>query len=1127
LLGAGLEGLLHDLDLRGSPREFVILLVDRLDKYGALADGQPALVALLQEVAGQVGANWQAHVQHLCERIIAPPELGLAACPYRGLEVFREQDAAVFFGRADVVATLQQMVAQQPFVALIGASGSGKSSVVYAGLLPYLRKQPGQLIAAFRPGTEPFRAVAAAVLPLLEPELTETERLIELRKLADALTQAQLSLSEILERIRQKSQPAPRLLLFTDQFEELYTLCPAGASRQRFLDGMLQTCEVSKTSQVSWLLTLRADFLAQVLDYDPLAKMLDKYPPKLLGRMNEEQLRTVIEDPAHKAGVTLEASLSDHILREVGQEPGNLPLLEFALTALWQRMTGRCLTHAAYEAIGGVNQALTRHADAVLAGFATPEDQAQVRRIMVQLVSPGASTEDTRQVATRDQVKDWDVVQRLADKRLVVTGRQDETGVETVEVVHEALIRHWQPLRDWMKGDRTFRVWQNGLRQANNEWEQTGKDDGALLRGVRLANAEEKLAQFADALSEAEKTYIKASVALRQQEQEARERAQRERLRWRITFGLVAGLLIALVLASFAGFQWQRAKQQTAVAQQEKSRAEQEKERAEQQTKLAQQETTRAEQEKTRTEAEKIRAEEQKNTALETQSLFLADLARQENEKQNYTNAILLALEALPQNMAQPDRPYVPEDEVQLYTAATNLRERLVLTGHDGPVNSAAFSPDGTRIVTASDDHTARVWDSVTGKELATLTVHTGSVNSVAFSPNGMRIVTASADNTARVWDAATGKEIARLTGHEYAVNSAAFSPDGTRIVTASNDNTVLVWNATTGKEIARLTGHKDRVWSAAFSPDGTRIVTASDDKTARVWDISPEINAGAGNGNALATLAGHKDRVWSAAFSPDGTRIVTASGDQTARVWDAATGQALATLTGHEGSVSSAAFSPDGTRIVTASEDQTARVWDTATGQALSTLTGHEYAVNSAAFSPDGTRIVTASKDNTVRVWDAATGKEIARLTGHKDRVWSAAFSPDGTRIVTASDDKTARVWDAATGKEIARLTGHEYAVNSAAFSPDGTRIVTASNDKTARVWDAATGKEIARLTGHTGLVLSAAFSPDGTRLVTASEDKTARVWRAFTTQELVDYANSIVPRRLTPEERKKYFLE
>ncbi len=423
-------------------------------------------------------------------------------------------------------------------------------------------------------------------------------------------------------------------------------------------------------------------------------------------------------------------------------------------------------------------------------------------------------------------------------------------------------------------------------------------------------------------------------------------------------------------------------------------------------------------------------------------------------------------------------------------------RELTVLSGHGDSVESAAYSPDGSRIVTASDDKTARIWDARTGRELAVLSGHGDNVESAAYSPDGTRIVTTSYDKTARLWDARTGRELAVLSGHGDSVYSAAYSPDGTRIVTASYDKTARVWDARTGAQLTVLSGHGDSLESAAYSPDGARIVTASDDKTARIWD--------ARTGAQLAVLSGHGDRVNSAAYSPDGTRIVTASYDKTARIWDARTGRELTVLSGHGGYVISAAYSPDGARIVTASADKTARLWDARTGAQLAVLSGHGGFVMSAAYSPDGTRIVTASYDKTARIWDARTGRELAMLSGHGNFVYSAAYSPDGSRIVTASDDKTARIWDARTGAQLTVLSGHGDFVNSAAYSPDGARIVTASADKTARLWDARTGAQLTVLSGHGDSVESAAYSPDGARIVTASYDRTARIWDARTGREL-----------------------
>ena len=333
---------------------------------------------------------------------------------------------------------------------------------------------------------------------------------------------------------------------------------------------------------------------------------------------------------------------------------------------------------------------------------------------------------------------------------------------------------------------------------------------------------------------------------------------------------------------------------------------------------------------------------------------------------------------------------------------------------------------------------------------------HEDSVAGAAFSSVGARVVTASYDKTARVWDAASGRQILVLQGHTSLVEWAKFSPDDSRIVTASMDRTARVWDANTGSQIAILEGHKDTVQTAVFSPDGTRIVTASQDNTARVWD--------AANGTQIALLQEHKQPVGNAVFSKDGACILTESNDKTARVWDADTGRQICILQGHAGMLHSAAFSPDGTRIVTASEDRTSRVWDANNGRQIAILKGHTDEVLTAVFSPDGMRIITASggysyidgsaKDMSARVWDAATGQQIALLQGHIDGVISAEFSPDGLRILSASDDHTARVWDSANGREIAILGGHTNHLSSATFSQDGERVLTASDDKTARVW-------------------------------------------------------------------------
>jgi WD40 repeat protein/serine/threonine protein kinase/TPR repeat protein len=484
---------------------------------------------------------------------------------------------------------------------------------------------------------------------------------------------------------------------------------------------------------------------------------------------------------------------------------------------------------------------------------------------------------------------------------------------------------------------------------------------------------------------------------------------------------------------------------------------------------------------------QKHEAQFQTTQALQAQSRLLTEAAAQRLKTLDVVGAQGLILEALTNPAFARSRTPASVSVFQEIRAADV--QLAVLSGHREIVFSAAYSPDGTRIVTASRDQTARIWDARTGVQLGVLSGHNDRVNFAKYSPDGTRIVTASYDGTARIWDARTGTQLAVLPGHGHEFLFAGYSPDGTRIVTAGADKNARIWDAQSDAQLIVLSGHGDKVYSAAYSPDGLRIVTASWDKTARIWD--------ARTGVQLAVLSGHSDRVSSAAYSPDGLRIVTASWDKTARIWDARTGALLAVLTGHSDAVSSANYSPDGTRIVTSSWDKTAGIWDALTGAQLAVIAGHADIVYSALYSPDGTRILTASWDKTARIWYTRSDAQLAVLTGN-DRVYSAAYSPGGNRIVTASEDKTARVLDSGTGVQLVVLSGHEDRVFSATYSPDGSRIVTASNDKTARIWEASTGAQLAVMSGHTDGVRFAAYSPDGTHIVTASFDKTARIWDA-----------------------------
>ncbi|KAF2174705.1 beta transducin-like protein HET-D2Y [Zopfia rhizophila CBS 207.26] len=412
------------------------------------------------------------------------------------------------------------------------------------------------------------------------------------------------------------------------------------------------------------------------------------------------------------------------------------------------------------------------------------------------------------------------------------------------------------------------------------------------------------------------------------------------------------------------------------------------------------------------------------------------------------------------------------------------------LEGHRGLVLSVAFSHDSTRLASASDDKTVKIWDASSGECLQTLEGHRGWVWSVTFSRDSTRLASVSDDKTVMIWDASSGECLQTLEGHRRRVRSVAFSHDSTRLASASDDKTVKIWDASSGECLQTLKGHRGSVLSVAFSHDSIRLASASDDKTVKIWDAS--------SGEYLQTLEGHRGWVRSVAFSHDSTRLASASIDRKVKIWDASSGECLHTLKGHRGSVWSVAFSHDSTRLASASDDRKVKIWDANSDECLQTLEGHRGRVLSVAFSHDSTRLASASDDWTVKIWDASSGECLRALEGHRSRVRSVAFSHDSTRLASASDDKTVKIWDASSGECLQTLEGHRGSVLSVAFSHDSTRLASVSDDKTVKIWDASSGECLQTLKGHRGLVRSVAFSHDSTRLASASNDKTVKIWDA-----------------------------
>jgi len=1019
-------------------------------------------------------------------------------CPYPGLEPYTQSQRGVFFGREKLAARCVAHL-EQPgnrILLISGASGSGKSSLALAGVLPQLADLHAEawlLAPRFTPSTSPMGELAQAIAQTIgRPD--------QAGELEGNLTR---NPGEALHQVAMLCRHKP-LMLFIDQFEELLTMCREDSEQRTFarvLCALSDPAVVLNEFSCRILLTLRSDYRYPFETRDTLSDL----HRRLFGEENGnyvdlsgigfDDIKRAIKGPADEVGLRfIPANLIDQLASETHGLSNGLPLLQFALWRLWdtrpRNEAGEKLDMVTAEMVRrlpDVERALGTVAERVFNKLGELEQQVCERMLLELVVLDENFEEPLRRRRLEAELRGVletrfpsgrvpDVIERFVSKGLL---RRFGKGADArIEVAHEALLRRWQHIADRLSGgevkERLLRVRQIG-REAS-DWVAGGRStDLVKLKGEPLLRAIEygsegwlagtEVTDYVDACEDQEKEQ-------KLKDEQAREQEQREKLlAKKFTRLAVRSAVLLAILVLFAGYSWFRAEQAV----------------------------------------EARRAGE------------LAALAENPT-KSTPEQSILLALEA-----------YAIQRDSDTEAVIRAVRDRFSFTrtlrGHKGPVVLARFSLDGQTILTASEDHTVRLWSAEDGQQLHELR-HDGPVSSAQFSPDGQTVVTTSSNDKALLWRVTDGQLLRELP-HADEVSGAQFSPDGKTVVTYGGDKTVRLWVVTTG-ELLRELPHDALVMRARVSPDGRTIVTTSADNKARLWFVNSDRQPYVLSHRAeltseqfspdgqtvLTTSIDGEARLWSVAsgqplralphdasvtnaqFSPDSRTVLTTSGEKTARLWAVAQNGQPQVLEGHEGRVTSAQFSRDGRTVLTTSADKTARLWSVESGKQLHQLS-HDASVASAQFSPDGQLVVTTMADNAARLWAVAGGRLLRELRGHEDQVSGAQFSPDGQRIVTYGKDKTARLWSVASDRELQIFTVPDKAVLSA-HSPDGRTVLTTSSDDTARLWSVANGKELQMLRGHQDQVTGAQFSRDGQRIVTYGKDKTARLWSMTSDQQL-----------------------
>ncbi len=1082
--------------------------------------------------------------------------------PFKGLEAFQQTDAALFFGREELTRKAIQRLRRTSFLAVVGASGSGKSSLVRAGIIPQLRSgvidgSDDWPILIFSPGAHPIEALAKRLNPLLAEKMSESyppETLMEELRISGSVLQ-------VVERALQGDPESTRLLLVVDQFEEVFTRT-SETERIQFLDALRLLATVSG-SRAHIIVTMRADFFGQLSHYPDLANLFEQDNLLIVTEMTTANLLRSIEGPAQAVGLRYEQGLVDRLLDDVKSEPGSLPLLQYALRELFKRREGAKLTNAAYDEIGGVRQALARHAESVFRQL-NPARQDIMRRVLLRLVEVSESGEATRrrvpltELSLRDvPPEEIDAVIELLtspESRLLIANREisraDGEPTILLQVSHEALMREWDRFQTWVNASLDDLRYEAELRKAADNWDSNNRDEAYLLRGKRLNRAELWLEDHS--ITPLQRDFIEASISAEaERTRREEERLQRElqlqqkaNRRFRQVIVVLFALFVGAVVAGLVVI---------------------------------------------RTNNQLIQTQDDLREAADrAQRLALAANAEQAFNDEDTDLALALAVEAADDS---PNPPVPVQRTLADIALAPGTRLRIETPAI---LQSVALSADAGRVLAGTVLGEVLLHDVESGELLLSLAGHAGAVNSVLFSADGSLLVSASDDtaNNLHVWDAETGELLHELMGHSGAVTSLALTPEG-RLLSGGEDGQVFLWDLMNGERLADMqqvayaqiaetpSQHDDAVTFVHASSDGaiasgdasSRIILRESDGTLR-WDErydnrnqAPSVTALAFSGDGARLLVGLSDgrlfivnaatgeivqefaelseSVVQVAYIP-GTRQFIASGaDNTLRFWDLQTGRQVQafdldgvitaqTVSGDgrtaalgldnrtlrlwsvQGSaeviryenaqrVSNVALNPDGTRLAAGSIGGVVQFWDRLTEQRLPDLSlNNNRTVTAIDFQPGGDLLAAGDLNGSVTLVDHTTQTVQGRFTAHGLRISALLFLPSGEQLLTGSSDETIVLWNVADRTRIRDFEGHTGRVTALALDAGSTRLFSGATDGSLFFWDLQTGERLRRFSGHQGSILSVDLNAEATLALSAAQDGTLRLWDTATGREI-----------------------